>query len=478
MLNSTKLETKRLILRNFEMSDAEAMFRNWASDPEVVRFMPYDVCNSIEETKKRITEWMRYFEDTAPNSAVFAIVLKDSGEVIGTIDYAETDKDARSAEVGYQLGKLWWGRGYAAEALQAVIRHCFETVKLNRIWASYDPRNPNSGKVLKKAGMIYEGTLRQCKIRRGELADSVRYAILADEYFSMKKKNQKTVNYQKYTNAHLDGVLKLSHEWFAENITFGIVPDTAEDIAAYQNEYFHVALDGGNVVGYVTAEIIEENEYNVFPRGASYLRVNDLYIAKEYRSHSIGEKLLSIVEQKAYENNIQHIFISSATKDADAVRGFYQRNGYDIWTTAFYKRKGNDGRIYPLNELGGYRYVVIFARYQDKWLYCRAKERDTYETAGGRIEQGETTLESAKRELYEETGAVKFDIIPAFDYSLHTPTDFANGQVFLAHIHELGEIPDYEMAEIIMLDSIPEKMTYPHILPMLFERITNGEINI
>ena len=184
---TTILETERLILRPFLKSDAEAMFRNWASDPGVIRFMPYDVCNTIEDTQKRIEEWMTYFEETAPNSAVFAIVLKSDGEVIGTIDFAETDKNARAAEVGYQLGTSWWGYGYAAEALQAIIKHCIETVGLNRIWASYDSRNPNSGKVLQKAGMIYEGTLRQCKIRRGELVDSVRYAILTEDYFHSEK---------------------------------------------------------------------------------------------------------------------------------------------------------------------------------------------------------------------------------------------------------------------------------------------------
>ena len=66
------------------------------------------------------------------------------------------------------------------------------------------------------------------------------------------------IEYKKYTAAHLDGVLRLSQDWFHENITFGIAPDTAEDIASYENDYFHVALDGGKVVGYVTAEIISD----------------------------------------------------------------------------------------------------------------------------------------------------------------------------------------------------------------------------
>ncbi|MDR2571569.1 MAG: histidine phosphatase family protein [Oscillospiraceae bacterium] len=127
--------------------------------------------------------------------------------------------------------------------------------------------------------------------------------------------------------------------------------------------------------------------------------------------------------------------------------------------------------------LKAYRFVVIFARYNDKWLYCRCKERDTFETAGGRIEQGESPLDAAKRELYEETGATRFDISPAFDYSVHLPTEYSNGQVFLAQIHALGDIPDFEMAEVKMFDSIPEKMRFPGILPILFKRIRqNGTI--
>jgi len=128
-------------------------------------------------------------------------------------------------------------------------------------------------------------------------------------------------------------------------------------------------------------------------------------------------------------------------------------------------------RIANLGALKAYRFVVIFARYQDKWLYCRAKERDTFETAGGHIEQGETPLEAAKRELYEETGAVKYNISPAFDYSVHIPTGYSNGQVFIAHINELGDIPDYEMAEVKAFDTIPDKMRFPGILPVLFEKV-------
>lgn len=139
----------------------------------------------------------------------------------------------------------------------------------------------------------------------------------------------------------------------------------------------------------------------------------------------------------------------------------------------FYTKPDEPWRISvsPLGELKKYRFTVIFARHNGKWLYARQKERDTYETAGGHIEPGETTLECAKRELYEETGAEKYDITPAFDYSVHRNTEFSYGQVFLAQISELGNMPEYEMAETKLFDTIPDKMRFPQILPVLFEKV-------
>jgi len=124
--------------------------------------------------------------------------------------------------------------------------------------------------------------------------------------------------------------------------------------------------------------------------------------------------------------------------------------------------------------LAGYRFVVIFARHQGKWLYCRAKTRETYETAGGHIEHGETPLDAARRELFEETGAANFTIIPAFDYAVRSADGYgySNGQVFLAHINSLGDLPPFEMAEIRLFEAIPDAMRFPQILPVLFERIS------
>lgn len=128
-------------------------------------------------------------------------------------------------------------------------------------------------------------------------------------------------------------------------------------------------------------------------------------------------------------------------------------------------------KTFPVGELKEYKYVVILSRYEGKVLLSRHKERATWETQGGHIEAGETPIEAAKRELYEESGAVKYYIAPICDYwaGSDDETSGSNGMVFKAIIHELGEIPDSEMAEVKQFDELPENLTYPAITPVLFD---------
>lgn len=126
-------------------------------------------------------------------------------------------------------------------------------------------------------------------------------------------------------------------------------------------------------------------------------------------------------------------------------------------------------RVYQLNELKEYKYVVVLSKYEGKILLSRHKDRTTWETQGGHIEEGETPLEAAKRELYEESGAVKFSIMPAFDYWAGEDNGGANGMVFIAEIMELEDIPNSEMKEVEYFNVLPSSLTYPDITPVLFK---------
>lgn len=117
---------------------------------------------------------------------------------------------------------------------------------------------------------------------------------------------------------------------------------------------------------------------------------------------------------------------------------------------------------YLAGQLDNIEFVVIFTKYQDKWVYCRHRKRESYEHPGGHVEKGETPLAAAKRELYEETGITDCDIIPLWDYEFIWDNGMGknNGRVYIALVHSFGELPESEMDRIELFDTVPENYTY------------------
>ena len=132
---------------------------------------------------------------------------------------------------------------------------------------------------------------------------------------------------------------------------------------------------------------------------------------------------------------------------------------------------------YDFGKLKNYKYVVTFALYQNKWIVCRHKDRNTWETSGGHIEPNETPLQAARRELYEETGALDFVIVPVCDYwACSEPHEsenitWSNGQVFFADVKSIGELPESEMECIDYFETFPENLTYPDITKELLPHV-------
>lgn len=122
------------------------------------------------------------------------------------------------------------------------------------------------------------------------------------------------------------------------------------------------------------------------------------------------------------------------------------------------------------------KFVVIAAFYKNEWLMVRHKDRTTYEIPGGHIEAGESPDDAAKRELYEETGAVTFELTAVGDYSVTRENKSSYGRLYIAHIDQLGALPE---SEIIEIKSINNQMvwTYEAIQPILFSYIKNHIIS-
>ena len=174
------LESERLILRRYQPEDYNAMYKNWASDPQVTKYLMWQAHASDDVSKAVINEWVNGYNNEKYYH--WAIILKENGEEpMGDIAAVDMNELAESVHIGYCLGRNFWHKGIMSEALALVIRFFFEMVEAGRIEARHDPRNPNSGGVMKKCGMKYEGTLRSADWNNQGICDACYYSILRNE---------------------------------------------------------------------------------------------------------------------------------------------------------------------------------------------------------------------------------------------------------------------------------------------------------
>jgi len=152
-MKTPTLETDRLLLRPFKKEDALAVFECWESDPDVAKYMFWTSHNDIKKTEAWIAFELGQIEK--PDWYRFALVLKGTNELIGTalIYYEE---EVECWEIGYNLGKKYWGKGYTTEAMKKVIAFAVETLHLSEIVGRYAKENPVSGNVMSKLGFQYE----------------------------------------------------------------------------------------------------------------------------------------------------------------------------------------------------------------------------------------------------------------------------------------------------------------------------------
>lgn len=133
--------------------------------------------------------------------------------------------------------------------------------------------------------------------------------------------------------------------------------------------------------------------------------------------------------------------------------------------------------FYELNSIADNKleFAVIMSKFKDKWIYVKHKERCTWEIPGGHRENNESIIETASRELFEETGANKFKLTPVCIYSVERNEEVnyteSFGQLFYAEIECINELPEFEIETIKLFNNIPNELTYPLIHPYLHEKV-------
>lgn len=155
----TTLETERLILRPWREEDAEDLYE-YARDPEVGPPAGWQPHTSVENSREIIRDVL-----SAPET--YAVVLKASGKPVGSIGFHRKDlaEEMDEYELGYWIGKPFWGRGLIPEASREMLRHAFEDLSMRRIWCGYYDGNVKSRRVQEKLGFVYHHTTEGIEVR-------------------------------------------------------------------------------------------------------------------------------------------------------------------------------------------------------------------------------------------------------------------------------------------------------------------------
>ena len=180
-IGTQTIETERLILRRFEYSDCEAVFRNWASDEQVQKMYSEPTYSTLEETKGLLDKYIGNY--SREDYYRWAIIDKEKGECVGQIAYFLVDNKNHFAEIEYCVGSEFQCRGYCTEAAKAVIDFGFEKMNLHKVQICTKTINAPSKRVIEKCGFTYEGTLRDYFYMDGQYVGRLYFSILRDEYY-------------------------------------------------------------------------------------------------------------------------------------------------------------------------------------------------------------------------------------------------------------------------------------------------------
>ena len=331
------IETRRLILRRFRIEDAEDMFANWASDPEVTRFLTWPTHTSVEVTRMVLNSWISRYGDGGFFN--WAIEWKETGRVIGNIAVVRLDENTDAAEIGYCMSRSLWGRGIMPEALRAVIDWLFDTVGVNRIAACHDVNNPKSGRVMAKAGMKAEGVQRGAGRNNQGICDHIWHAILRGDRTPAESPASVAVNVRFARQEDLDRVNVLRrqvNDLHVEGRPDVFRPGFCDELRDYihviredpQKEIV-VAEKNGEICGFAVLNHIVRPE-NPFMFERDFLDIDEFGVDKNCRRQGVASALIRFIRNYAGEKGFRRLELNMWEFNRGAL-AFYEAAGFTTY---------------------------------------------------------------------------------------------------------------------------------------------------
>ena len=329
------LDTHRLILRQFTIGDAEDMYANWASDPEVTRFLTWPAHSSADVSRMILTDWLSRYRDG--DFFNWAVELKETGRVIGNISVVRLEDAIGEAEIGYCLGRAYWGRGIMPEALRAVIDYLFDVAGVSRICAGHDANNPKSGRVMDKAGMKTEGVRRRGGKNNQGVCDVVCHAILAGDRTPAERHASPVPVSVRFARAgDLDRVNELRRQ--VNDLHVAGKPEVFRPgFCAELRDYIHVIWEDpqkeivvaeldGKLCGFAVLNHIVRPE-NPFMFERDFLDIDEFGVDENCRRRGVAGAMIRFVRRFAKEKGFRRLELNMWEFNRGAL-AFYEAAGF------------------------------------------------------------------------------------------------------------------------------------------------------
>ena len=332
-----RLETHRLILRRYRIEDAEDMFNNWASDPEVTKFLTWPTHSNVEVTRMLLNNWISRYDDGGYFN--WAIEWKETGRVIGNIAVVRLEEAVGEAEIGYCMSRAFWGRGIMPEALRAVCDYLFDTAGIDRICAGHDVNNPNSGRVMEKAGLKKEGVRRAGGRNNQGICDIACYALLRSDRMPKPAREKIPVTARFAREEDLERVNELRRQ--VNDVHVAGRPETFKPgfcdelrdhlftIWKDPNQRIVVAEQEGKVCGFAVLNHIVRPE-NPFMYVRDYLDIDEFGVDENSRRQGADSTMIAFIRDWAKEQGFNRLELNMWTFNHGAL-AFYEAVGFTIY---------------------------------------------------------------------------------------------------------------------------------------------------
>ena len=332
-----RIETHRLILRRYRIEDADDMFSNWASDPEVTKFLTWPTHSSVDVTRFVLNDWISRYGDGGFFN--WAIEWKETGRVIGNIAVTVLHDETEAAELGYCMSRAFWGRGIIPEALRAVMDYLFDTVGLNRVEAAHDVNNPKSGRAMEKAGLKLEGIHRSYGKNNLGICDVVIRALTREDRTPKPVRKTAPVMVRFAREEDLESVNELRRQVNELHVagrpeTFkpGFCDELRDHLFTIwkdPNQQIVVAEIEGKVCGFAVLNHINRPE-NPFMFERDFLDIDEFGVDENSRRQGAASEMIRFIRDWAKEQGFSRLELNMWTFNRGAL-AFYEAVGFSTY---------------------------------------------------------------------------------------------------------------------------------------------------